>query len=88
MGGLFHGHRHPVMMMATTTLFMGVLLVAVYGANHDDHYDILPSPQPAPFNGRIGMRVNESTPYWPTPLAPPDGAPNVLLILIDDAGKG
>ena len=79
------GRRHR--MMAATTLFMAMLPAVAANGSHDD-YDILPSPKPASFHGRIGMRVNESTPYWPTPLGPPDGAPNVLLILIDDAGKG
>lgn len=34
------------------------------------------------------MRKNESTPFWPKAMAAPEGAPNVLMILIDDAGFG
>lgn len=35
-----------------------------------------------------GMRTNESTPFWPKEMKAPEGAPNVLMILIDDAGFG
>lgn len=34
------------------------------------------------------MRKNESTPFWPKAMAAPEGAPNVLMILIDDSGFG
>lgn len=46
-------------------------------------------PEPiAPFHGQIGERATESTPDFPTPPTPPDGAPNVLLIMLDDVGFG
>lgn len=45
-------------------------------------------PVPAPFGGTIERNALQSTPYWPARVAPPEGAPNVLLILLDDAGYG
>ena len=30
----------------------------------------------------------QSKPYWPARIVPPKGAPNVLLIITDDAGFG
>jgi len=69
--------------MLCRTLALAFVLGVV---KSDDHYDQLPQPQAAPFHGRIGLRTNESATYWPSPLEPPAGAPNVLLILIDDAG--
>src|SRR5687768_7050281 len=36
------------------------------------------------FRGRIGRYHWESEPAWPPEPAPPDGAPNVLLVLLDD----
>jgi arylsulfatase len=39
-----------------------------------------------PFEGTIGRTVAESTPWWSTPAHPGDGAPNVVLILLDDTG--
>ncbi|EJJ27695.1 arylsulfatase [Rhizobium sp. CF142] len=47
----------------------------------------LPNP-PAPFGGEIGLSARDSKPYWPPQVVPPKGAPNVLLIITDDAGYG
>ncbi len=38
------------------------------------------------FAGTIGNTVAESVPWWPTPTHPEEGAPNVVVILIDDLG--
>jgi arylsulfatase len=43
--------------------------------------------QPA-FGGRIGRTWRESEPWWPPEPEPPEGAPNVLLIVLDDVGFG
>jgi len=48
---------------------------------------VLPTPTP-PFIGSIAPNLIDSTPAWPPTIAPPNKAPNVLLILIDDAGFG
>ena len=40
----------------------------------------------AEFPGRIGTTIGESEPHWPTPPTPPPGAPNILLMLLDDVG--
>jgi arylsulfatase A-like enzyme len=46
-------------------------------------------PPPAPvFGGTIGLSAKDSKPYWPPTIVPPKGAPNVLLIMTDDAGFG
>jgi len=45
-------------------------------------------PQPQPFGGEINPSAKESKPYWPARVVPPKGAPNVLLIMTDDAGFG
>jgi len=39
-----------------------------------------------PFGGVIGDDWRTSTPWWPQPPEPPEGAPNVLLIVLDDVG--
>jgi len=39
------------------------------------------------FGGVIKQGALESTPWW-RPRVPPKGAPNVLLIITDDAGFG
>ena len=47
----------------------------------------LPAPQP-PFGGVINQNALQSTPWWAPRIVPPAGAPNVLLIITDDAGFG
>ncbi len=47
----------------------------------------LPAPD-LPFGGTIKPNALESTPFWQPRIAPPEGAPNVLLILTDDVGFG
>src|SRR5262249_9784672 len=45
-------------------------------------------PQPQRFGGTIGLEVKDSKPWWPARVVPPKGAPNILLIMTDDAGYG
>jgi arylsulfatase len=45
-------------------------------------------PPPPKFGGVIKERATESKPWWPPRVVPPKGAPNVLLIMTDDAGYG
>lgn len=47
----------------------------------------LPAPG-IPFGGVIDKNALQSTPFWPPRIAPPEGAPNVLLIITDDVGFG
>ena len=47
----------------------------------------LPPPDPK-FGGVIHERATDSTPWWPPNVVPPQGAPNVLLIMTDDVGFG
>lgn len=42
--------------------------------------------EPHEFTGRIGHDWRDSQPSWPEPLRPPEGAPNVVLIVLDDVG--
>jgi arylsulfatase A-like enzyme len=47
----------------------------------------LPSPDPE-FGGTIKNDALQSTPWWAPRVVPPASAPNVLLIITDDAGFG
>ncbi len=47
----------------------------------------LPAPDPQ-FGGVIKDEALQSTPWWAPRIVPPKGAPNVLLIITDDAGFG
>ena len=50
---------------------------------------VLPIPDPN-FGGTVGRTLERSVPDWTINMTPtpPEGAPNVLLVLIDDAGFG
>jgi arylsulfatase A-like enzyme len=43
-------------------------------------------PPPQPFKGRIELNAAQSTAAWPARVVPPEGAPNILLIMTDDVG--
>jgi arylsulfatase len=45
-------------------------------------------PPPLKFEGVIQENAKDSKPWWPPTVVPPKGAPNVLLIMTDDAGYG
>ena len=38
------------------------------------------------FEGRVETTMGQSTPHWPEPARPPEGAPNVVVVLCDDLG--
>lgn len=52
---------------------------------HSSAQDVLPRPDPS-FKGVMNPDVRKSTEDWPTDVKAPAGAPNVLLILVDDVG--
>jgi arylsulfatase len=49
--------------------------------------DVLPR-SPVPFHGTINLRAKDSKPDFPQPVKAPAGAPNILLVLLDDVGFG
>ena len=38
------------------------------------------------FKGKIAKSYSESEEWWPEPATPPEGAPNVIIFLLDDVG--
>src|SRR5262249_14268856 len=78
-GPALSARRSQVMKLS---YFPGVLLVFSIAAASAQ---TLPQPE-TPFQGRIDITREKSTPDWPKPVTPPKGAPNVVLILLDDAG--
>jgi hypothetical protein len=49
---------------------------------------ILPDRRPAPFKGTITETYKTSKPDFPKTREAPEGAPNVIVILLDDVGFG
>src|SRR5262249_22277876 len=48
---------------------------------------VLPVPSPS-FKGSIDLRAKDSRSDFPQPVQAPKGAPNILLVLLDDVGFG
>jgi arylsulfatase A-like enzyme len=38
------------------------------------------------FGGQIGRTFSDSQPWWPARIRPPAGAPNIIVVLLDDMG--
>ncbi|MCT4371308.1 sulfatase-like hydrolase/transferase [Yangia mangrovi] len=67
---------------------VAVLMLASH-AQAQDWPDRSKLPVPlAPFEGTIGETYEDSEPDWQDPVAAPDDAPNVIVILLDDVGFG
>jgi arylsulfatase len=49
--------------------------------------EVLPSPPPQ-FKGQIGLTAKDSKSDFPIPVHAPKGAPNIVLIILDDVGFG
>src|SRR5947209_11314122 len=61
----------------------------VSSAGSDTDWDRTVLPRPAqPFQGVAKRTLEGSVASFTKPLKPPAGAPNILLVLIDDAGFG
>jgi len=70
------------------TIAVGVALIefgALAPAPDTHAEDVLSSADP-PFKGKISLSAKNSIPDWPKPVKAPDGAPNILLIMLDDVG--
>ena len=76
-----HNHRIRAA-LAALSVFLGLGLTAQLQAQ-----EVLPKP-PQPFKGSINLRAKESISDFPQPVQAPKGAPNVLLVLLDDVGFG
>ena len=76
------------LLVSTTALVIGVVGGSASALAQDTgDGSVLPMPS-APFSGKIDRDAKKSTPDFPQPLSAPDGAPNVLLVLLDDVGFG
>lgn len=67
-------------------LVVGFAPTAAQAAKRDAEV-VLPPPEPA-FSGTIGKTYLDSKPAFPEPVKAPAGAPNVLIVILDDVGFG
>src|SRR5215468_4044798 len=76
-------HAQPVGLLALLSLVLGALLGPSASAQ-----DVLPRPD-YHFQGQVGRTFQDSDPAgFPQLTRPPQGAPNIVLILLDDVGFG
>jgi arylsulfatase A-like enzyme len=73
------------MLRFTAIMVFSIISTAVFADGPDR--EKLPM-ELAPFEGKIGKTYKESESDWQEPPAAPEGAPNVIVILLDDVGFG
>jgi arylsulfatase len=76
--------------MSNPTRFIFVTLIAIAAAHataQERDRTKLPIPD-APFQGEISKTFEDSKQDYPQPVKPPQGAPNVVIIMLDDLGFG
>ena len=76
--------QHPLILglQFWCALFLIGASLTVHSSTTDD---VLPHPD-AEFNGRIAVSVSQSQPDWPKAQSAPKGAPNIVIVLLDDIG--
>src|ERR1700689_4760859 len=78
-----HGSRgRKAALAGSLTTLVGIVVAALSTGAAE-----LPLPE-APFAGKIAVSARDSAPDWPRPPQAPQGAPSILLILLDDVGFG
>ena len=74
--------------MQTQNLAVGFTLVAsILSSGITSAQEALPLP-PAPFTGQIGLSAKDSKSDFPKPIQAAKGAPNIMVVLLDDVGFG
>src|SRR5262245_25193933 len=86
------------MMRRDLAMMICVLTMGAGAASAPSAAEVAPAKQSAPnvlpfpdfrYTGSVGRTISESDPpQFPQPVRPPKGAPNIVFILIDDAGYG
>lgn len=71
----------------TWTAAGSVLATGAFLSGGTSAQEVLPAP-PSPFKGQIGLSVKDSKSDFPRPVQAPKGAPNIVLVLLDDVGFG
>ena len=71
----------------TVVVLVAVACLPALAQNKPAGGDVLPKP-PQPFLGTINLRAKDSKSDFPQPVKAPAGAPNILLVLLDDLGYG
>lgn len=71
----------------STILTVGVGVAGVVNVRQAAAQEVLPRPE-AKSQARAGISYKDSVPDFPQPIKSPAGAPNVVIVLLDDLGFG
>jgi arylsulfatase A-like enzyme len=80
--------RKSIMKIISSILALSITLLSPGISFAQAPGSTLPDRRPGDFKGEIGETYKDSKPSFPVSRAAPAGAPNVLLILLDDVGFG
>ncbi|MFN8624742.1 MAG: arylsulfatase [Candidatus Binatia bacterium] len=87
--GYRSGDRSAGIGMSYVWMYLWYLLIGVCGVTRLDAAalaaDVLPRPE-KPFQGKIAFSAQDAVAAWPQPPTAPAGAPNIVVILLDDVG--
>lgn len=67
------------------SLMAGTGLALLAAGQLTEAAETLPKP-PTPFAGKIDISRDKAVPSWPERVKAPKGAPNIVLVLLDDTG--
>src|SRR5262245_28968297 len=79
--------RKWIIFFSAIAFVVTVQSISLAASDTDWDRTVLPRP-PQPFEGVTKRTLEGSVPSFTQPVKPPPGAPNILLVLIDDAGFG
>ena len=79
--------RKRIIFFNAIALALTTQSIAVAASDTEWDRTVLPRP-PQPFEGVAKRTLEGSVPSFTQPVKAPPGAPNILLVLIDDAGFG
>jgi arylsulfatase len=69
--------------MKTNVVFKIVVMSVLVGAFYVSELQAAGTQE---FKGKIAERYEDSKEWWPEPVTPPKGSPNVIIFLLDDVG--
>ena len=82
-----HMHRHAhITRLSTESCVSMSFVVALASTLAGCQFLNSDGPAAPEFGGTIDRSYENSVEWWPEPTRPPEGAPNVVIFLLDDTG--
>lgn len=81
--------RHLTELVLRVSVVFAIVLPSIAAAQVDEGTPptvVTPPPTQPPFRGVIAPTVDQATPAWNLLPRAPDGAPNIIVVMLDDVG--